>query len=172
MLLPVGRLISRRWSCHLSHEHSRAQHEKNCRTDGVKYSVQLAFAPINRTDAGTIGVTGKTYLVTVKSSFRTTFTDCFRFDVPAPGELSIDGLGESVIYRYGQLWAVKTSFKAVSLSGEFLSIMFYGEEVDALKQLNGEGVNEYGDTFVFTGLQTATCVSDAVASRRISPYRQ
>ena len=81
MLLPVGRLISRRWSCHLSHEHSRAQHEKNCRTDGVKYSVQLAFAPINRTDAGTIGVTGKTYLVTVKSSFRTTFTDCFRFDV-------------------------------------------------------------------------------------------
>jgi hypothetical protein len=41
----------------------------------------LALAPISRTDAGTIGVTGKTYLVTVKSSFRTTFTDCFRFDV-------------------------------------------------------------------------------------------
>jgi hypothetical protein len=111
-------------------------------------------------------VTGRTYQVTVKSNFGTTFTDCFRFDAPSAGQLTIDGLGPAITYRHGQLDFVNTRFKAVSRSGQPLSIMFYGEEVEGLEQLNAEAVNEFGDTFVFTGSETPNCVRalDAVTS--------
>src|SRR5215471_20288547 len=86
----------------------------------------LALAPMSSTDAQ---VTGKTFRVTVKSSFGTTFTDCYRFDVPVAGDLRIDELLQTITYRHGQLNTVDTRFKAVSLSGQLLSIMFFGEEV-------------------------------------------
>jgi hypothetical protein len=104
-------------------------------------------------------VTGKTFRVTVKSSFGTTFTDCFRFDFPNPGDLTIDLLFQTITYRHGQLDTVDTSFKAVSRSGQPLSIMVYGEEIEALEQLTGEGVNEFGNTFVFSGPETGPSTS-------------
>jgi hypothetical protein len=116
----------------------------------------LALAPISSTYAQ---VTGKTFRVTVKSSFGTTFTECFRFDVPVAGSLTIDTLLQVVTYRHGQLDMVDTSFKAVSRSGQPLSIMFYGEEIEALEQLTGEAVNEFGDTFVFSGPETGPSTS-------------
>src|SRR5215470_19015319 len=73
-------------------------------------------------------VTGKTFRVTVKSSFGTTFTDCYRFDSPGAGDLTIDELFQVLTYRHGQLDTVDTRFKAVSRSGEPLAIMFFGEE--------------------------------------------
>jgi hypothetical protein len=114
------------------------------------------------------------FRVTLKSSFGTTFTDCFRFNVPGPGDLSIDLLGQTITYRYGQLNTIPTSFKAVSRSGQPLSIMYYGEELEALEQLFGEAVNEFGDSFVFSGLETATCVSslDPASSSGTSPYKE
>ena len=96
-------------------------------------------------------VTAKTFRVTVKSSFGTTFTDCFRFDVPGAGSLTIDLLGQVLTYRHGQLDTVDTRFKSVSRFPASLSIMFYGEEIEALEQLTGEAVNEIGDSFVFSG---------------------
>lgn len=114
----------------------------------------LALAPAMGTHAQ---VTGKTFNVTVKSSFGTTFTSCFSFDVPGTGQLSIGGLSQPVTYRHGQLDEVNTRFKAVSRFGQPLSIMFYGEEVEALEQLNGEAVNEFGATFVFSGPEAASC---------------
>jgi hypothetical protein len=130
----------------------------------------LGFAPISRLDAA---VSGHIYQVTVKSSFGTTFRDCFRFDTPQPGFLTIDALGPAIRYRLGQLDTpgVATSFKAVSLFSQPLSIMFFGEEVEGLEQLNGEAVNEFGDTFVFSGLETPACVLtlDPAAG---SPYQQ
>jgi hypothetical protein len=104
-------------------------------------------------------VTGKTFRVMVKSSFGTTFTDCFRFDFPNPGDLTIDLLFQTITYRHGQLDTVDTSFKAVSRSGQPLSIMVYGEEIEALEQLTGEGVNEFGNTFVFSGPETGPSTS-------------
>jgi len=130
------------------------------------------FAPISSLYAG---VSGHIYGVTVKSSFGTTFTDCFRFDSPQPGFLSIDGLGPAIRYSHGQLDPlpplIPASFKAVSLFGQPLSIMLFGEEVEGLERLSGEGVNEFGDTFVFSGLEVPACVLtlDPAAS---SPYRQ
>ena len=114
----------------------------------------LGFAPISGTYAD---VTGRIFRVTVKSSFGTTFTDCFRFDVPGSGDLSIDGLGQVITYRHGQLDGVVTRFKAVSRFQQSLSIMFDGEEIEPLEQLTGEAVNEFGNTFVFSGLETSAC---------------
>jgi hypothetical protein len=98
-----------------------------------------------------------TFQVTVKSSFGTTFTDCFRFDFPGARSLSIDGLGQTITYSHGQLDSVAQRFKAVSRRGQPLSIMFFGEVLDLLQQLTGEAVNEFGDTFVFSGSVNAAC---------------
>src|SRR5215510_4786168 len=119
----------------------------------------LALAPISTTYAQ---VTEKTFRVTVKSSFGTTFTDCFRFDFPGAGDLTIDLLFQVITYRHGQLDTVDTRFKAVSRSGEPLAIMFFGEEIEALEQLTGEVVNEFGDTFVFSGPETGLSTSPSL----------
>ncbi len=115
----------------------------------------LGLAPISVTYAQ---VTGRIFRVTVKSSFGTTFTDCFRFDTPNSGDLSIDLLFQVITYRFGQLNTVSSRFKSVSRSGQALSIMFFGEAFDPLNQLTGEAVNEFGDTFVFSGPSDAACV--------------
>src|SRR5262245_37919 len=105
--------------------------------------------------------TGNTFRVTVKTSFGTTFTDCFRFDSPNPGDLTIDLLFQTLTYRHGQLDEVdaRSRFKAVSRFLQPLSIMFFGEEIEALEQLTGESVNEFGDTFVFSGPETGPSTS-------------
>jgi hypothetical protein len=105
--------------------------------------------------------TGKTFRVTVKTSFGTTFTDCYRFDVPNPGDLTIDLLAQTLTYRHGQLDEadVQSRFKAVSRFEQSLTIMFFGEEIQALEQLTGEAVSEFGDTFVFSGPETGPSTS-------------
>jgi hypothetical protein len=105
--------------------------------------------------------TGNTFRVTVKTSFGTTFTDCYRFDVPVAGSLTIDLLSQVLTYRHGQLDEAdaRSRFKAVSRFGQPLSIMFYGEEIEALEQLTGEAVSEFGDTFVFSGPETGPSTS-------------
>jgi len=108
-----------------------------------------------------------TFQVTVKSSFGTTFTDCFRFDVPGTRDLSIDLLGQTITYSHGQLDSVAQRFKAVSRFGQPLSIMYFGEVLDLLEQLTGEAVNEFGDTFVFSGVVNAACTATA---RSVNPY--
>jgi len=103
--------------------------------------------------------TGRTFRVTVKSSFGTTFTDCYRFDLD--GNLTIDLLFQTLTYRHGQLDDPDafTRFKAVSRFLQPLSIMFFGEEIQALEVLTGEAVNEIGDTFVFSGSETGPSTS-------------
>ena len=121
-------------------------------------AVAVGLALISNTYANP---TGRTFRVMVKSSFGTTFTDCFRFDVPNPGDLRIDLLFQTLTYRHGQLDEADahSRFKAVSRSGQPLAIMYFGEEIEALEQLTGEAVNEFGDTFVFSGLETGPSTS-------------
>ena len=113
-----------------------------------------------------------TYRVRVASSFGTLFTDCFRFDTPNTGDLSIDGLFQVLTYRHGQLDVVIERFKAVSRSFDSLAIMFFGEAIDPLNFLTGEAVSEFGDTFVFTGRRDANCLpEDALQSTvQKNPY--
>ncbi len=106
----------------------------------------------------TAGPTNTTYRVKVVSSFGTTFTDCYRFDTPGIGDLSIDLLGQVITYRHGQLNTKEERFKAVARSGQALAIMFFGETFDPLDQLTGEAVSEFGDTFLFSGPSDAACV--------------
>jgi len=117
--------------------------------------------------AAPAGPSNTTYQEMVVSSFGTSFTDCFRFDTPGMGDLTIDGLGPAITYRHGQLDTNSEKFKAVSRSGQPLSIMFFGEAVDPLSRLNGEAVSEFGDTFVFSGTSVAACPT--VASS-LNPY--
>lgn len=117
----------------------------------------------------TAGPDNTIYVVTVVSSFGTTFTDCYRFDTPGNGDLPIDQLGQVITYRHGQLNTVASRFKAVSRSGQPLAIMFFGEAVDPLNRLTGEAVSEGGDTFVFSGPSTASCVLGAFPA---NPYSQ
>lgn len=121
-------------------------------------ALTLGLAPLSNAYATP---TGETFSVTVKSSFGTTFTDCYRFDVPVAGDLTIDLLGQVITWRQGQLDNPDASvrFKAVSRSGQPLAIMFFGEEITALEELTGEAVNEFGDTFVFAGLETGVSTS-------------
>jgi len=63
-----------------------------------------------------------------------------------------------VTYRHGQLDTLEERFKAVSRSFQPLAIMFFGEAFDPLDLMVGEAVNEFGDTFVFTGPSDAACV--------------
>ena len=125
----------------------------------VAFAVGLAL--ISNTYANP---TERTFRVTVKSSFGTTFTDCYRFDVPNPGDLTIDLLFQTLTYRHGQLDEadVHSRFKAVSRSGQPFAIMFFGEEIQALEQLTGEAVNEFGDTFVFSGPETGLSTSPSL----------
>ena len=111
-----------------------------------------------------------TYRVTVASGFGTNFNDCFRFDTPNVGDLSIDLLGQTITFRRGQLDTVDQRFKAVSRSGQALAIMYYGEAYNALNQLVGEAVNEFGDTFVFSGPVDNACVPSVSLTDTRSPY--
>jgi hypothetical protein len=137
-------------------------------------ALTLGLAPLSNTYANP---TGNTFSVTVKSSFGTTFTDCYRFDVPGAGDLTIDLLGQVITYRHGQLdnpdaRVASERFKAVSRSRQPLAIMFYGEEIEALEELTGEAVNEFGDTFVFAGPETGPSTSPrlCVASGTTGDY--
>jgi hypothetical protein len=121
-------------------------------------ALTLGLAPLSNAYATP---TGETFRVTVKSSFGTTFTDCYRFDFPNAGDLTIDLLGQVITWRQGQLDDPDASvrFKAVSRSRQPLAIMFFGEEIVVLEQLTGEAVSEFGDTFVFSGLETGVSTS-------------
>jgi hypothetical protein len=113
-------------------------------------------------------VTGKTFRVTVKNNRGFTDISCYRFDFPDPGNLKIDGLVDILIYSHGQLdeGDVHSRFKAVSKAPQValptFAIMLFGEEIQALEQLTGEGLtNANGEvtTFVFTGEETGPSTS-------------
>jgi hypothetical protein len=105
------------------------------------------------------GPAGRVYKVTVVSSFATEFIDCYRFDTPNTGDLTIDELFQTIPYRRGQLDTVRSEFKAVAPAEQGFGIMFFGQAVDALLRLNGEAVNEFGDTFVYSGQEADECQS-------------
>jgi hypothetical protein len=133
-------------------------------------ALTLGWTPLSNAQAehmrvtafhGDPALTGETFLVRVTSSFSTTFEDCFRFDFPGAGDLTIDGLFQVITYRHGQLDypEASTRFKAVSRTGQPLAIMFFGEHYEGLEELTGEAVNEFGDTFVFSGPETGPSTS-------------
>jgi hypothetical protein len=112
----------------------------------------------------------RTYRVEVVSSFGTTFTDCFRFDTPRSGDLSLDLLPYILIYRHGRLAKVRSRFNAVTRDHVF-EIMFFGQFINPLKHMTGEGVSEEGATFVFSGQRDDACVASELSGQSAThPY--
>jgi hypothetical protein len=50
--------------------------------------------------------------------------------------------------------------------------MFFGEAFDPLKRLIGEAVNEFGDTFVFSGPEDADCEPSSSGAASTVYYRR
>jgi hypothetical protein len=99
-----------------------------------------------------------TYEAEVTTSFGTVFTDCFRFNVPDPKDLFIDGFGTPLLFRFGDLNQNKNQFQAITVtgSGALFAIMFHGK-FGAFDRFSGQAVNEFGDTFVFSGQRNDLC---------------
>ena len=147
----------------------------------TKVSVAVFAMAVALLSSAHAQVTGRTFRVTVTSTLGTPVTDCFRFDVPNTGDLTIDQLGQVLTYRHGHRDTVTTHFQAVSRTRQPMAIMFVGDTSGVPAQLTGEGVNEFGVTFTFSGPDTgpstspSLCVpaagpASAPASEAASPY--
>jgi len=127
----------------------------------TKVSVAVFAMAVALLSSAHAQVTGRTFRVTVTSTLGTPLTDCFRFD--------------------GHRDTVNTHFQAVSRTRQPMAIMFVGDTSGVPAQLTGEGVNEFGVIFTFSGPDTgpstspALCVpaagpASAPASEAASPY--
>ena len=104
----------------------------------------------------------RTYEVVVQSSQGTTFTDCLRFDQPQSTVLTIDRLG-SILYTHGGLGNRLNRFKGVGAAGNG-AISFFGSFKRKFRRISGEGVNNGGVAFVFSGRRREGCVRSSVDS--------
>jgi hypothetical protein len=108
-----------------------------------------------------------TYEIHAESSFGTTFTDCLGFDFPG-GTLNIDGLGSPLTLSFGDLDTDRSRFKAVTRITEpstFFEIMFFGKLLN-FGRIKGEALNEFHDTFIFSGVRNDSCPKAAIGSAR------
>jgi hypothetical protein len=129
----------------------------------TKVSVAVFAVAVALLSSAQAQVTGRTFQVTVTSSnLGAPVTDCFRFDVPNAGDLTIDQSGQVLTYRHGQLDTVDTRFQAVSRTGQLFAIMFSGDASGAPAQLTGEGVTEFGETLTFSGPDTGPSTSPSL----------
>jgi hypothetical protein len=136
----------------------------------TKVSVAVFAVAVALLSSAQAQVTGRTFRVTVTSSnLGAPVTDCFRFDVPNAGDLTIDQLGQVLTYRHGQLDTVDTHFQAVSRTGQLFAIMFSGDASGAPAQLTGEGVTEFGETFTFSGPDTGPSTSPSLCVPAAGP---
>lgn len=118
----------------------------------IAIAIGLVLGTSTRAD-----VTQQTYKVALTSEQQQTFLECFRFDTPTPHDLSLDVLGQTLVYAHGQFDTDGRRFMAVSRSGQVLAIMFSGYEVTPAGQITGEAVSENGDTWVFLGTPVDQC---------------
>ncbi|MEM9384779.1 MAG: hypothetical protein AAGA68_06940 [Pseudomonadota bacterium] len=121
--------------------------------DGIElvYS-DFSNEPIETTVVDTMGE--RVFAVDVRTNTGATFPDCLRFS--DQGDLTVDGLGQTLTYRQTRLDTSPSAFQATSRTGASLAIAISGRtrgETDIV----GNGVNELGSTFVFTGSENAAC---------------
>ncbi len=108
-------------------------------------------APAQQIDAFRAG-----FEVQVQSSFGTVFTDCFQFD--RTNTLNILGFPTPLTYTFGDLDTDRSRFKAVTRSDPAppFQIMFFGRSLN-FGRIKGEALNEFGDTFIFSGVRNDSC---------------
>jgi hypothetical protein len=111
----------------------------------------------------TMAVDGSTYEVDVVSSFGTKFSDCFRFDTS--GNLVIDLLVKPQTFAHTNLDTHPSKWQSSSKSGDPLAIVFHGRTNESGKEIEGDAINEFGETFIFGGIINPDCVAGAAASK-------
>jgi len=114
------------------------------------------------------------FAVTVKSSLGHTFKDCYRFDTPSSGDLSIDELGQTLTYVHGKMDGLagtgQRRFKAVT-RGDDSEVSFFGKLMNPGNRIHGEAVGENGASFVFTGKRKGSCtIPESRKGSETSPY--
>jgi hypothetical protein len=128
----------------------------------------VAWTPLSNTSATP---TGRTFRVTVHSSFGLPFPDCSRFDVPTRRDLTIARRFQTLTSRHGHVDEAdaRARCKAVSRSGQPLAILFVGEELEALEPLAGDhGVcAQHQGTRGQGGLEGVVCTKTFMVSGRI-----
>lgn len=93
--------------------------------------------------------------VKMKSSFGTIFMECLHFDDPGSGDLTIDGLGQTLTYAHGKQDSVhgtgQIRFKSVTRGKDDFEISFFGKIMKPGNRIFGEAVAEDGNSYNFTG---------------------
>jgi hypothetical protein len=113
---------------------------------------------------------GHTYLVHVKSSFNTSFYDCYAFDKTSPGTLTVQKLyGQLLEYAHDGLNKDIENWQSTSLGADDFGVAFHGSTYHHGTKISGDGVNEYGNTFVFHGVKVHKCDAIALDSKQPAP---
>lgn len=138
---------------------------------GISFGcANLALAEDNNWDSNN-GPDGFTYLVHVRSSFGTKFDDCFAFDTN--GVLTISGLGEPETFDHDALGTDDRDWQATSPASGSLGIAFHGSTKHDGNKINGNAINEFGDTFVFKGDRNDLCTDNLkTQSTNSNPYKR
>ncbi|MEO0423286.1 MAG: hypothetical protein AAF184_13165 [Pseudomonadota bacterium] len=100
-------------------------------------------------------MTDRVFAVSVRTNTGDTFADCLRFD--EMGSLTVDGLGATLTTRQTRLDSSPTAFQATSRTGAPLALALSGR-TRGEDEIVGNGVNEFGSTFVFNGSENPACV--------------
>src|ERR1700730_2424117 len=101
-------------------------------------------------------VDGHTYRVTVRSSFNTEFDDCYSF---ATGTLKIALYGQPEFYRHDDLNTQPPAWQSTAPHTNAFVLSFHGTTAGFNGQvINGNGLTEFGDTFIIQGVAVASCV--------------
>ncbi len=120
--------------------------------------IELVYSDYSNEPINTVVVDDmaeRTYAVSVRTDTGASFPDCLRFD--DQGSLTVDGLGATLTWRQTRLNSSPTAFQATSRTGAPLAIALSGR-THGEDTIVGNGVNEFGDTFVFSGSEDAQCV--------------
>jgi hypothetical protein len=138
---------------------------------GASFLVRLALPA-----ARAASPDGITYSVTVKTSFGTTFQDCFRFDNPKLGLLTIDRLSaiegplvwsHAKPARVPKYWMAVTSVALGANAGFAFSGNSSGDHV--VGKLCAEALYEQDDTYSLRGTPDPSCSVAAPADGE-NPY--
>jgi hypothetical protein len=111
---------------------------------------------------------GNAYRVEVFSSFGTQFQDCFSFN--KTGQLTIGGFGQ-ITYRKDQLNYQPQEWQAEGDAGGF-ALSFHGTVRGTGHTILANGMNEFGETFIFQGVLDSACRLEAKAKGSASPYKK
>lgn len=113
---------------------------------------------------------GKSFHVTVYTSFKTQFDDCFSFGVD--GSLLILGFGP-IRYRLDELNSQPDAWQAIGEAPGFVGLALHGTTAGPGAQtIRANGMSSDGDTYILQGVLDPSCAADTARRAGGSRYRR